>query len=191
VVLSVYLGALRPVAENVSGWYTLLKGVAVVILIWGTLLLVGAAYGQSDILKPLPLSTGKQRTLSSEAEHVPFTLVNNLEELALKQKQALKEEKLLVIYFYKDTCPVCKKLKATTFQDEKVRAALKKYYIAVRVNITDSANKESQAIQKKFNIFGSPAFVFFDQEGKELPNSMFYGYEDPEEFYDTLDLIEN
>ncbi len=191
IVLSIYLGALKSLPENVSSWYTLLKGLGVVLLVWGTLLLIGAAYGQRDILKPLPKFSGQNTAVISEGNYVPFSLVNTMNELELKKELALKEGKFLVIYFYKDTCPVCKKLKATTFQDEKVRAELKKDYIAVRVNITDSADKESQAIQKRYNVFGSPAFVFFDKSGKELHDSMFYGYEEPEEFYDTLDLIAN
>jgi thiol:disulfide interchange protein DsbD len=191
IVLSIYLGALSPLSEHVSGWYILLKGLGVVVLVWGVLLLVGAAYGEEDILHPLPKSIVQNSAQISEGNYVPFSLVNTMAELEIKKEQARKEGKLFVIYFYKDTCPVCKKLKATTFQDRKVRDALKQYYIAVRVNITDSNNKESQAIQKKFNVFGSPAFVFFDQKGKALPNSMFYGYESPEEFYDTLDLIAN
>jgi thiol:disulfide interchange protein DsbD len=191
VVVSIYLGALSSLSENVSGWYKLLKGLGVVVLIWGVLLLIGAAYGQRDILNPLPKLSGQKSAVISEAEYVPFVLIHNINELKSKKAQAIKEGKLLVIYFYKDTCPVCKKLKATTFQDEKVRAELKKDYIAVRVNITDSANKESQALQKKHNVFGSPAFVFYDKSGKELPDTLSYGYEDPTEFYDTLDLIAN
>jgi thiol:disulfide interchange protein DsbD len=73
----------------------------------------------------------------------------------------------------------------------KVRDALKRDYIAVRVNITDSSNIESQALQQEYNVFGSPAFVFFDKKGKELRAEMFYGYQGPEEFYDTLDMIVN
>jgi thiol:disulfide interchange protein DsbD len=191
IVVSIYLGALQPLEPNVSGWYKLFKGVGVVILVWGMLLLIGAAYGQRDILKPLPKLTVQNSAVISEENYVPFALINTLDDLDTKKEQAVKEGKFLVIYFYKDTCPVCRKLKATTFQDKKVRDALKQDYIAVRVNITDSANIESQALQQEYNVFGSPAFVFFDKDGKELRAEMFYGYQGPEEFYDTLDMIVN
>ncbi len=191
IVISIYLGALQPLEPNVSGWYKLLKGVGVVILVWGMLLLIGAAYGQRDILKPLPKLTVQNSAVISEENYVPFALINMLDDLDTKKEQAVKEGKFLVIYFYKDTCPVCRKLKATTFQDMKVRDALKRDYIAVRVNITDSSNIESQALQQEYNVFGSPAFVFFDKKGKELRAEMFYGYQGPEEFYDTLDMIVN
>ena len=191
IIVSIYLGALQPLAEDVSGWSKLLKGAGVVLLVWGMLLLVGAAYGERDILKPLPKLSVNTGSLVSEENYLPFDLIKNMNELEAWKKEAVKNGKALIIYFYKDTCPVCKKLNATTFQDEKVRAELKKDYIAVKVNITDTSDQESQAIQKKFNVFGSPAFVFFDRDGEELVDAMFYGYENPEEFYDTIEMIAN
>jgi len=114
-----------------------------------------------------------------------------MDALDKKRAEAVKAGRMLIIYFYKDTCPVCKKLNATTFQDLKVRAELKKDYIAVKVNITDSSDEDSKALQKRFKVFSSPSFVFFDHDGEELSEELFYGYMGPDEFYDTLDLIAN
>ncbi|AKF25303.1 cytochrome C biogenesis protein [Sulfurovum lithotrophicum] len=189
IVVSIYLGALRPLGEEARGWYKFLKGIGIVVLVWGMLLLIGAAYGQRDILHPLPKLSLNNVSVIDEKNYIPFTLVKDERELDAKIKEAIKARKLLIIYFYKDTCPVCKKLNATTFQDPKVRAKLKEKYVAVKVNITDTSDEKSQAIRKRFNIFGSPSFVFFDRNGKELKNDLFYGYEDPKEFFDTLDII--
>jgi len=191
IIVSIYLGALQPLAENVSGWYKLLKGIGIVLLIWGMLLLIGAAYGQRDILHPLPKFSLKTASVISEANYIPFTLIKDMDELEAKRKEAVKADKLLIIYFYKDTCPVCKKLNATTFQDLKVRAELKQDYVAVKVNITDTSDEQSQVLRKRFKVFGSPSFVFFDRDGEELTKELFYGYQGPEDFYDTLDLIAN
>ena len=39
-------------------------------------------------------------------------------------------------------------------------------------------------------MYGFPLFVFFDSDGgEELANELFYGYQDAEEFFDTLELI--
>ena len=46
-----------------------------------------------------------------------------------------------------------------------------------------------EEIKKKFQVFGPPGFVFIDAEGDELKDNMFYGYLDPSDFYDTLDMI--
>lgn len=189
IILSIYLGALEPLEDAAIGWLKLLKGVGVVLLVWGILLLVGAAYGERDILKPLSKLSVKTSSLVSEENYLPFTPIENMKALDKKRVEAVKAGKMLIIYFYKDTCPVCKKLNATTFQDLKVKAELKQDYISVKVNITDRSSKESQELKKRFKVFGSPSFVFFDSHGEELPNELFYGYMNPEEFYDTLDLI--
>ncbi len=191
IVVSIYLGALQPLAAEISGWTKLLKGLGVVGLVWGVFLLIGANYNQKDILHPLPPLSLQNTYVVPQKNHSPFTLINSIKELKIKKDEARKSGKLTIVYFYKDTCPVCKKLNATTFKDIKVIAGLKKYYMALKVNITDSSNKDAKALQKKFNVFGSPSFVFFNKEGKELKDELFYGYQDPEEFYDTIDLIAN
>jgi thiol:disulfide interchange protein DsbD len=55
--------------------------------------------------------------------------------------------------------------------------------------MTDLNDRKSQAIRKKFKIYGPPSFVFFDRNGKELKEENFYGFQEPEAFYDILDLM--
>ena len=66
---------------------------------------------------------------------------------------------------------------------------LKKNYVAVQVNMTDKEDEKIQAIKKQFNIFGPPALVFFDREGEELKDENVYGYQEPDEFFDYLEII--
>jgi len=96
----------------------------------------------------------------------------------------------LVVFFYSDLCPVCKKMKSTTLIDPKVKERLESNYVAVKVNITDKLDKNSQAIKKKFGIFGPPAFVFFDRDGKLLKDETFYGYQASQEFDETLEMMD-
>ena len=193
VILSIFLGATKELKENTKGWRVFQKGIAVVMLIWGGLLLVGAAYGEDDFLEPLPKAstlTIANGTTSVIAQSTPFLAINSLEELEQKQEEAEDADKLLVIYFYTDWCPVCEKLKKTTFMDDKVKAELKRNYVAVQVNMTDKENDKLQEIKKKFNIFGPPAFVFFDKDGEELKDESIYGYQEPAEFFDYLEIID-
>ena len=44
-------------------------------------------------------------------------------------------------------------------------------------------------MKMKFAILNPPAFVSVDRDGQELKDEQFYGYLEPEGFYDTLDLI--
>ncbi|KYJ87695.1 protein-disulfide reductase DsbD family protein [Sulfurovum riftiae] len=194
LVLGVYMRALEPLPETVSGWKVLFKAIGVLLLLVGAILIVGAAKGNEDLYQPLksdePVilasSTGAGHTVTSQ---FPFELVRNMDELKKKQAEAVRNDKFLVIYFYSDTCGVCKKLKATTLKDPKVRQKLSEEFVAVRVNITGRSNEATEKIRKKYKIFGTPSFVFFDRSGNEMPEENFYGYQSPEEFYDTIDII--
>jgi thiol:disulfide interchange protein DsbD len=80
-------------------------------------------------------------------------------------------------------------LKYTTFKDVKVQEVLKNEYVALSVNISDSSDEDRMELKKMFGIFGPPGFVFVGSDGEVMKSDMFYGYEGPDEFYDTLDLI--
>jgi thiol:disulfide interchange protein DsbD len=192
VIIAVYLNATQTLPETANGWYKLAKGIGTVLLVWGIMMLVGAVYNESDPFHPLPKPSAVVTTSGTdtvEKEGIPFELVGSLEELEARRKQAIKEKKLMIVFFYTDWCPVCKKLKATTLIDPKVRQMLKKHFIALKVNMTDLNDHKSQAIRKKFKIYGPPSFVFFDRNGKELKEENFYGFQEPEAFYDILDLM--
>jgi len=192
VGIAIYLGATQRLSLKATGWQRLQKVVATVTLIWGTLLLVGAGYGEHDIYKPLPTSsvTMVKSTPSVDAtQEFPFENIANITAYEIKRRQAMDEGKTLIIYFYTDTCPVCKHLKDTTFKDPRVQKKLKESYVAVGVNMSDGTDKKISALKKKFQVFGPPRFVFLDSEGDVMEDEKFYGYQEPEEFYDTLDLI--
>jgi thiol:disulfide interchange protein DsbD len=188
---SVYLGATQTLPVESSGWHKLQKSFATVLLIWGTLLIVGAGYGEQDIYHPLPKTTvilsGDGKAKLSGA--MPFEEIANLTAYEIKRRQAMDEGKTMILFFHTDTCPVCKHLKDTTFKDSRVQEKLKNDYVAVSVNMSDRKDKKIEELKQMFQVFGPPGFAFVDPQGKEMKDEKFYGYQEPEEFYDTLDLI--
>jgi len=192
VGIAIYLGATQALASESNGWAKLQKAVATVLLIWGTILLVGAGYGEQYIWKPLPQTTvnvvggdGKPK-LSGE---MPFEEIASLTAYEIKRRQSMDEGKTMILFYHTDTCPVCKHLRETTFKDPKVQQILKEKYVAVSVNMSDKSDEKIAALKKKFQVFGPPTFVFLDADGKYLKDEKFSGYQEPGEFYDTLDLI--
>ncbi len=191
VGIAIYLGATQRLSFKSTGWQKLQKVFATLLLIWGTILIVGAGYGESDIWHPLPKTSvtvvggdGKKK-LSGE---MPFEEVNSLLSYEIKLRQAMDENKTLLLFFHTDTCPVCKHLRETTFKNPRVQKILKEKYVAVSVNISDKSDKKIEVLKKKFQVFGPPGFVFVNSKGKVLEDDTFYGYQEPDEFYDTLDL---
>lgn len=191
VGISIYLGATQALSSESSGWQKLQKAFATVLLIWGAILMVGAGYGEQDIYHPLPkpsvtyVKDGKVK-LSGE---MPFEEIANITAYDIKRRQAMDENKTMIIFFHTDTCPVCKHLRDTTFKDQRVQEKLQNDYVAVSVNMSDKTDIKIEEIKQMFQVFGPPGFVFIGSDGKELKDSKFYGYQEPEEFYDTLDLV--
>jgi len=190
VGIAVYLGAAQRLHLKASGWQKLQRTVAMVLLIWGTILMVGAGYGEEDIYHPLPRPDFKISHSSPQAaDDFPFEAIRNYTAYEIKRRQAMDEGKVLILFFHTDTCPVCKHLKDTTFKDERVIRKLKESYVATAVNISNTSDKKIIELKKKFQVFGPPGFAFVDSDGKIMNDEKFYGYQEPEEFFDTLDLI--
>ncbi|MEO5574104.1 MAG: protein-disulfide reductase DsbD domain-containing protein, partial [Gammaproteobacteria bacterium] len=53
IISAVYMGALDRLSPEAGGWRKLWKGVGFILIIYGALLLVGAASGGKDVLQPL------------------------------------------------------------------------------------------------------------------------------------------
>ena len=188
IIVAIYLGATQSLKDESSGWEIFAKGVGTVLLIWGTLLLIGSAYGESNMLKPLPKQVYSQNAAVVE-EKMLFETITSMDALKEKLEYAKSNDKLVVVYFYTDWCPVCKKLKGTTLIDTHVNNMIKENYVALQVNMTDEKDKSITEIRQEYGIYGPPAFVFFDRDGSLLESDILYGYQDPSEFFDFLGLL--
>lgn len=190
VGIAIYLGATQRLSLKSNGWQKLQKTVAIVLLIWGTILMVGAGYGEKDIYNPLPKTTVNVTAGNTAlSDKFPFEEIGTLKEYEEKETLAMLEEKTMILFFHADACPVCKRLKDSTFKDQRVIQKLKDDYIAVGINISHSSYKEVKKLKEKFQIFGPPGFAFVDTDSEILEDTKFYGYQSPEDFFDTLEMI--
>jgi len=193
IILAIYLGAIDFVKENTSLKKSL-KAIGILLLIWGTILLIGAAKGNDSLYTPLkdssnPILLTNSTPNDSTKQKKLFSEIHSMDDLKVKQAEAITKKKPLLIYFYTEYCSVCKRLKATTYKDANVKEILTDSYVAIKLNMTDNSNEQMLEVKKHFNIFGTPSFVFFDAQGERTDSEALYGYQGPEEFYDTLDLM--
>ncbi|CAA6806568.1 MAG: Cytochrome c-type biogenesis protein DsbD, protein-disulfide reductase (EC [uncultured Sulfurovum sp.] len=192
IILAIYFGAIDTLKEE-DNFQKFLKALGVVLLIWGTVLVVGAAKGNTSLMTPLKesnpaLITNTTTNLPIQKKEL-FSEIYTMDDLKTKQAEAIAEEKPLIIYFYTEYCSVCKRLKETTYKDANIKEMLSENYVAIQLNMTDKSNQEMLEVKQHFKIFGTPGFVFFDAEGDRADDEALYGYQGPEEFYDTLDLM--
>jgi thiol:disulfide interchange protein DsbD len=184
IVSAVYLGALNMLAIDANGWEKLRKGLGLILLIYGSLLIIGGASGSHNVWQPLQAIAQTNQNNTQDGHGLAFTQVQNLSEL----EQLLAQSKQpAMLDFYADWCVDCKKMEATTFQDATVAAALIGTRL-IQVDITDYT-EEQRALLKHFGLFGPPTLLFFDASGKELSQYRLIGGTSAPELLDHLNKL--
>lgn len=179
VISAIFLGALTHLSEDSSGWRKFWKGTGILLLLYGSLLMVGSATGKGDLLQPLRgLSLGQATAGSAAPELLPFNTVKSLDEL----QQAVKDAKgqPVMVDFYADWCVTCKEMEKYTFPDPSVQAQLRNA-ILLKADVTDNS-AEAKALLANFKIPGPPAILFFNKDGEELRQFRQVGFMPAETF---------
>ena len=179
IVSAVYMGAIDGLGEGASGWRKLWKGLGLVLLIYGGLMLIGLAAGNNDPLQPLK-ELGRGIGSTAERPHLSFKTIKSIDDLEREVTTANAAGKNVMLDFYADWCISCKEFEKYTFTNPGVQNALANT-VTLQADVT--ANDEiDQALMKHFNIIGPPAIIFYGRDGKELKNYRVVGYMPADEF---------
>ncbi|MGZ4957357.1 MAG: protein-disulfide reductase DsbD, partial [Methylobacter sp.] len=179
---AIYLSAVDPLPENSSGWRKLWKGLGLMMLAYGLLLLIGFSLGNSNPLKPLQ-GLGVSTAQAAEPGIV-FERVASLAALETRIKQAASNHQPVMLDFYADWCISCKEMEAYTFADPSVKQALNGY-VLLQVDVTNNSD-DDKALLTKFSLIGPPAILFFDVDHQEKTSNRVIGYQDAETFIKSL-----
>lgn len=188
IVTAVFLNALDNLPAHANGFAKFWKGIAVILLIFGVTLLIGALSGAKSALQPFNgitsslaannNSVNQSQNLSSLA----FTRIKNISEL--DNKLAETKGKPVMLDFYADWCVACKELEQLTFSDTKIQQLLADTTL-LQVDVTANTD-EDKALLKRFVLFGPPGIVFFDGQGKLISSVKTIGFQNVERFTATL-----
>jgi thiol:disulfide interchange protein DsbD len=159
-------------------WAAIAFGAAFGIL--GALQLVGAATGGRDPLAPLAHLTG------SPKHALTFKRVKTVAEL--DAVLAANGGKTAMLDFYADWCVSCKEMEKLTFVDPAVQAKLANT-VLLQVDVTAN-DVHDKAMLKRFGLFGPPGIIFFDTQGREIPDSRVIGYQNASKFLGSLQKLE-
>ncbi|MDV6343127.1 protein-disulfide reductase DsbD [Nitrosomonas sp. Is37] len=193
IISAIYLHAIDPLPERVSGSRKLLKGIGVIALLTGVALLIGVLSGSRDILQPLSklsiASVGNNEAVQpvgfDQASHLPFQRIKTIAELEEVIQQS--RNKYIMVDFYADWCISCKEMERFTFTDTKVQARLRDV-VLLQVDVT-AGTTDDAALLKRFKLFGPPGILFLDRQGNEVPNIKIIGYLNKEDFLTVLDAV--
>lgn len=179
IVSAVYMGALSEVNTNVQ---KLFKGLGVVVLVYGIILVVGAAMGNSRLLSPLAnFNHGAQTATSAAVDaHAGFLPVKTIEDVKAMVSKANAQGKTVMFDFFAESCTACYEFADYTFPDPAVQNALKNT-ILIQADVTAN-DAEDKALMEYFGVRGLPSILFFDLNGKEDKRLRAVGYENAEIF---------
>jgi thiol:disulfide interchange protein DsbD len=180
IIPAIYLGALDALPQPSSGWRKLWKGVGIVMLSYGVLLLIGVASNSTDPLQPLRGLSAGAGTAKAVPESLAFRKVKSLTELNREIATAEAAGRWVMLDFYADWCVSCKEMERYTFTDAKVREALRNV-VLLQADVTGNSEVD-QALLKNFNLIGPPATLFFGPDRAERKAFRVVGYMDAEAF---------
>lgn len=186
VICAIYLKAIDRLAENASGWRKLSKGMGVIFLIYGIILMVGAASGGSNPLKPLANFNIYQKN-SQQLHALPFKKIKNNDELNMALQTAAQNKQMVMLDFYADWCISCKEMEAFTFSDPSIQDALKNTLL-LQADVTTN-DDEDRELLNTFSLIGPPAILFFDLDSTEIKQSRVIGYMEPADFLKQLQRL--
>jgi thiol:disulfide interchange protein DsbD len=179
IFVAIYLHALDPLPHNAHGVSRFAKGVGILALLLGVAYLIGALSGARDILRPL----GNIGHATAEAPvTLRFERIKSSAELDARIVQA--QGKTVMLDFYADWCVSCKEMERFTFSDAAVLARLKNT-VLLQADVTAN-NEDDKALLQRFQLFGPPATLFFDAQGKEQADFRVTGYQDAAQFLQSL-----
>jgi len=143
-----------------------LHGLSILTLIYGSVLLMGAASGNEDITHPLKSSTSQQAHNTAAPVNSLFSLIKNHDDMQQKLNLAKSEHKPVLVEFYASWCPACRALDKNVFADASIQQRMKEFAV-YRVDITEK-NDDLMQLLVEYNVYGTPTLIFFDRDGKEF-----------------------
>ncbi len=185
IIPAIYLRALDPVPADCSGWHKLWKGLGILMLIYGTALLIGFSMGNNNPLQPLKGIGGN--TLASQEHGLIFKRVSSVNELDQVLEQASANNQWVMLDFYADWCISCKEMEAYTFTDANVRNKLSDF-ILIQADVTKNSD-DDKSLLKRFNLIGPPAILFFSPDKLERKSSRVIGFQNSDKFISGINKL--
>jgi thiol:disulfide interchange protein DsbD len=164
-------------------------GMAASLLVglWGGLMVVGAAAGAQDPLRPLSVLTTANTAASgggAEAFMDRFEPAADRQALIAKVDAADQAGQWTLVDFYADWCVACKVIEREVFGNPEVQRALADFQL-LRPDVTDY-NKADRRLMSHYNVYGPPTILLIGPDGRERRAARIVGELDAEAFLKHL-----
>lgn len=142
-----------------------LRALSLLLGLWGSLLIVGAAAGGNDPWQPLQPFTAASAPMGLAVPHDAFTTVSQPAELQRELEAAKAQGQWVMLDYYADWCVSCKVMEKQVFAHADVLAALSGVRL-LRLDVTADAPSSRELLQR-YQVPGPPSLIWIGPEGNE------------------------
>lgn len=139
-----------------------------IALVQGVLLLIGAAAGSNDPLRPLMIFTEGTTRQSSELAFAKVQSASDLLTKLLNEKNAPT-----MLYFTADWCVTCRGIERSVLPDKKVQNALQVLQL-LKADLS-TLDTDKLELMKQLQVVGPPTMIFLDQHKREIAGTRLIG----------------
>lgn len=158
----------------------LAKGLGILLLSYGLLILLGASFGNDNPLMPLE----NMQPSAKVSETKTSLVVKTIQETDMAIAKA--SGKPVMLDFYASWCASCKVLEATTLKDPSILTLLENF-VVLKVDVTAN-DAQTKAMLSRYKVLAPPTFVFLSATGKLL-NKRLVGDVSVDHFQETLTKV--
>ena len=149
--------------------------------VWGSLLMIGAAGGSDDLLKPLQVfSTANASNVTRPVGHDAFTTIKDPAVLQRELDAAQAQGQWVLLDYYADWCVSCKVMEKQVFSQTRVLDALSDARL-LRLDVT-ADNAASRELLGRYKVPGPPSFLWIGADGIERRSQRITGEVDADTF---------
>lgn len=149
--------------------------------IWGSLLMIGAAGGSDDLFKPLQVYAGSSSSnTANPVGHDAFTTIKDPATLQRELDAAQAQGQWVLLDYYADWCVSCKVMEKQVFAKPQVLEALSDVRL-LRLDVT-ADNAASRELLGRYKVPGPPSLLWIGTDGVERRSQRITGEVDADTF---------
>lgn len=148
--------------------------------LWGSLLVVGAAGGSDDPFQPLQVYSAGRTGTAAPNGHEAFITIKDPAALQRELDTAKAQGQWVLLDYYADWCTSCKVMEKKVFGQTRVMQALSDVRL-LRLDVTDD-NAASRELLGRYKVPGPPSFVWIGTDGEERRSQRITGEVDADTF---------
>lgn len=185
IISSVCMGALeaKPQMNIMRFW----RGVAICLLIWGILIIIGGCMGSTDPFNPIQATSIRMQN-KTQSHGIQFEHVQTLAQLKEALAGAKAKHQPVMLDFYADWCIACQLLEKNVFSKAAAKQALKNYLI-LQADVTAN-NEDHKILQNTYDVVGPPTILFFNAKGDENKSARIVGEITLDDFLQHVDSLQ-